>query len=93
VFISKFDFPHNFEPLSQFILEVYRSVNNSEVLMSGHIEYLKAVKEVYKGQMGRKSAVSRKIFGEGSMVVLSEAFQLFNRHSVRLDKPDGITES
>lgn len=40
--------------------------------------------------MQRKSLTSKKVFGEVNMVLLSEAFQLFNKYSNKLGTPDGI---
>jgi hypothetical protein len=50
VFISKYDFPHNFMVLHQYIFNVLESINknNCEFLNTQTLENLKAVKEVYK---------------------------------------------
>lgn len=80
VFISKHDFPHNFQSLSEFILETYRKLNSGNVQQPLTLNYLRGIQKVYREQLSKKSFVSKRVFQEMSMPVLVEAFNRFNAY-------------
>lgn len=62
VFISKYEFPHNFEPLNAFIRETYRAINQGVAGQPLALNYLRSIRKVFKEQLSKKSFVSKKVF-------------------------------
>lgn len=92
VFISKYEFPHNFEPLNTFIKETYRSINQGVLAQPLTLNYLKSIRKVYKEQLGKKSFGSNRIFQEVGLPILAESFQLFTTYGEKLRNPAAISE-